>query len=286
MTAVLNQPLAIGMMRLADYPELATAQQLLGLVLRCAEQGVTTFDHADIYGAGQCEAKFGEALAIKPSVRSQLTLISKADIVARDADDSPWQVKHYNSSAEYLVQQVDASLRRLRTDYLDGFLLHRPDPLMRVDELADVLQGLIASGKVRWVGVSNFAPAHWSALAAAVPLRCNQIELSLAAQAAVWDGQLQHMAAKGIQVMAWSPLAGGRFSSNLKQALQAVAEAHGATVEQIALAWVRALPGAPVCVLGSLRWQRISDAVSASALCLSRQEWFYLAEAARGHAVA
>ena len=286
MQAALKQPLAIGMMRLGDYPDLASDQALLGFTEQCLEQGVSVFDHADIYGAGSCEARFGQALALKPVLREQLVLISKADIVTAQADKSPWQVKHYDTSCAYLQQQLDGSLQRLGTDYLDGFLVHRPDPLMDVRELALTLQGMINSGKVRWVGVSNFLPAQWQALAEHVPLACNQIELSLAAQSAVWDGQLNLLANANVQVMAWSPMAGGRFAGKLLDALNAVAVRRGVTAEQIALAWVRALPGAPMAILGSLRPERITDALAGLSIQLTRQEWFYLAEAARGHQVA
>ena len=279
---VFEQPLLLGMMRLLDYPELAPTQELLGLVERCVERGLTTFDHANIYGLGECEARFGEALRLRPELRAQIQLISKADIVPAAQDVSRWCVKHYNTAAAYLIEAVDASLARLGVDRLDGFLIHRPDPLMQADEVVVVLQSLLQSGKVGWLGLSNAEPLHWQVLARQLPLRCNQIELSLMAQQAVWDGRLQAMQADGLQIQAWSPLAGGAFSPALHKALDEVAEVHQVTPSQVALAWVRRLPGKPQPLLGSLRWSRIEEALAGVALQLDAPTWFHLAEAARG----
>lgn len=280
---VIEAPLLLGMMRLTDYPELAAAQDLLGFIERCVEHGLNAFDHADIYGLGQCEARFGEALRLNPALRQRLQLIGKADIVLRPQDISRWQVKHYNSAADYLVRAVEASLARLGVERLDGFLLHRPDPLMRTEEVVGALAGLVESGKVGWLGVSNFDPLHWQALARELPLRCNQIELSLTAQEAAWDGRLQAMRADGLQVLAWSPLAGGAFPVTLQEALARVGEALGATPSQVALAWLRRLPGRPLPILGSLRWPRIEEALAGKDLELDAPTWFYLAEMARGY---
>jgi predicted oxidoreductase len=278
----IEQPLLLGMMRLLDYPELASPQALLGFVERCLEQGLSAFDHANIYGLGQCESRFGAALRLQPGLRQRLQLISKADIVPAAQDGSRWRVKHYNSSAAYLTQAVEDSLQRLGIERLDGFLLHRPDPLMRSDEVLRALQALVESGKVGWLGLSNAEPLHWQSLGRELPLRCNQIELSLLAQEPAWDGRLQAMHADGLQVLAWSPLAGGAFSLALQQALAEVAEALQATANQVALAWLRRLPGSPVPILGSLRWARIEEALKGATLQLDAPTWFYLAEAARG----
>jgi predicted oxidoreductase len=281
-TQALRQPLLLGMMRLLDYPELAAPQALLGFVERCVERGLNGFDHADIYGLGECETRFGAALRLRPQLRQGLELISKADIVPASQDLSCWRVKHYNSAASYLTQAVEASMQRLGVERLDGFLLHRPDPLLQVEEVTRALQGMLASGKVGWIGLSNAEPLHWQVLARELPLRCNQIELSLLAQQPAWDGQLQAMQAAGLQVLAWSPLAGGQFAPALQQALGEVATALQATPTQVALAWLRRLPGSPLPILGSLRQTRIDEALAGSGLQLDAPTWFYLAEAARG----
>ena len=278
----IEQPLLLGMMRLLDYPELATPQTLLGFIERCVERGLDAFDHADIYGLGQCEAHFGAALRLQPGLRQRLQLIGKADIVPALQDGSRWRVQHYNTGAAYLTAAVEASLARLGVERLDGFLLHRPDPLLQADEVVRALQALVDSGKVAWLGLSNAAPLHWQVLGRELPLRCNQIELSLLAQQSAWDGQLQALHADGLQVLAWSPLAGGAFPAALQQALVEVGAVLQATPNQVALAWLRRLPGSPLPILGSLRWSRIEEALAGAALQLDAPTWFYLAEAARG----
>lgn len=286
MNKVVEHPLLLGMMRLMQYPELAQPQALLGFLERCVERGVTAFDHADIYGAGECEAHFGAALKLRPALREQIQLIGKADIVPAAQDRSRWQVKHYNTQADYLTQAVEGSLKRLGVERLDGFLLHRPDPLLRVDEVARALDDLVGSGKIGWLGVSNAELLHCQILARELPLRCNQIELSLQAQSAAWDGRLHAMESEGLHVLAWSPMGGGRFGPQLQQALEEVGAALGATANQVALAWLRKLPGKPVPILGSLRWERIEEALQGADLQLDTPTWFHLAQAARGHGVA
>ncbi|MCQ4287572.1 aldo/keto reductase [Pseudomonas stutzeri] len=285
MNKVVEQPLLLGMMRLMQYPELAQPQALLSFLDRCVERGVSAFDHADIYGAGECETHFGAALKLQPALRQQIQLIGKADIVPASQDRSRWQVKHYNTQAAYLTEAVDGSLKRLGVERLDGFLLHRPDPLLQVDEVVRALNDLVASGKIGWLGVSNAELPHCQTLARELPLRCNQIELSLHAQETVWDGRLHAMESEGLHVLAWSPLAGGRFSPVLQQALEEVGAALDASANQVALAWLRKLPGKPVPILGSLRWERIEEALQGAELRLDTQAWFYLAQAARGHEV-
>jgi predicted oxidoreductase len=283
---VVEQPLLLGMMRLMQYPELAEPQALLGFLERCIERGVTGFDHADIYGAGECEAHFGAALRLRPGLRGHMQLIGKANIVPASEDRSRWQVKHYNTEAAYLTEAVEGSLKRLGVERLDGFLLHRPNPLLQIDEVVRALDDLVGSGKVGWLGVSNANLLQCQTLARELPLRCNQIELSLNAQEAVWDGRLHAMESEGLHVLAWSPLAGGRISPQLQEALDAVGAALGATANQVALAWLRKLPGRPVPILGSLRWERIEEALLGVDLQLDSQAWFYLAQASRGHEVA
>ena len=202
-----------------------------------------------------------------PGLRQHLQIIGKADIVPAAQDCSRWRVKHYDTSARYLRQAVDDSLARLGVERLDGFLLHRPDPLLQVDEVAETLNALVASGKVGWVGLSNAGILHCQALAQCVPLRCNQIELSLQAQHWVWDGSLHVAGCR--PALAWSPMGGGRFGERLCSALDEVAADLGATANQVALAWLRQLPGRPLPILGSLRWERIEEALLGAELELT-----------------
>ncbi|MBY4677239.1 aldo/keto reductase [Marinobacterium sp. CAU 1594] len=277
------------MMRLTENDELSHPARLADWIAAQLDSGLDWFDHADIYGDRRCETLFGEALARQPALRSKVRLISKADIVTAARDGSRWGVKHYDTSAAYLRQSVEGSLRRLGVERLDLFLIHRPDPLMDVDETAQLLDDLVAEGKLAAVGVSNFLPDQWRLLQSRLtqPLRCNQIELSLKRTEPLFDGQAEALQLDRMQALCWSPLAGGTLEQGeLAQPLAAMADIYGCTPTALAMAWLRRIPGAPVPVLGSFNAARIAAARQGCELSLTRSDWFTLLQAARGHRVA
>ncbi|WP_336366803.1 aldo/keto reductase [Marinobacter sp. C2H3] len=278
-----------GLMRLLDYPELQRPKALARWIERRLEQGLSLFDHADIYGNGECERLFGAALAAAPALRDRVRLITKADIVPAGQDDSLWGVKHYRACARYLTDALERSLDRLQVSQVDTFLIHRPDPLMEADDVARALERLVRDGKVRHIGVSNFLPEQWRWLQrhTSLPLVCNQAELSLAHTAPLLDGRHEAMQQDGLRWLAWSPLGGGQLADRLPKDLLARArEETGLCLTGLATAWIRRLPGAPVPVLGSLRDERIDAALAGCHVRLSRTLWFRLLEASRGQPVA
>ncbi|WP_371824082.1 aldo/keto reductase family oxidoreductase [Hahella sp. HN01] len=283
-------PLALGMMRLLDYPELCPAPALAEWIEARLDQGLKVFDHANIYGGGECERLFGLALQAAPELKEHVRLISKCDIVPPTEDGSSDFVKHYNTEAAYVMACVDDSLRRLQVDSIDCFLLHRPDPLMPVENTARVLEDLLMAGKIKSIGVSNFLPEHWRLLADHLnaPLLCNQIELSLLANQSLFDGTMDALRRDQVQTMAWSPLGGGGFSRvpALGDALAAMSAQTGVSETGLALSWLKRIPGRPLPVLGSLREPRINDALAGVGHEMSRTDWYALLEAARGHCVA
>ncbi|WP_227519763.1 aldo/keto reductase [Mangrovitalea sediminis] len=282
-------PVILGMMRLLDYPDLASPKALAGWIEARIGEGLPVFDHADIYGGNACELAFGEAMSAAPALRRQVRVISKADIVPQQLDTSDWRVKHYNTSGTYVTAAIDASLRRLRVETLDLFLIHRPDPLMPLAETARALEEAVKSGKVQALGVSNFLPEQWRFLQSALsrPLICNQIELSLRASTPLFDGTHEALQRDGLRLLAWSPLAGGRLQEGvLAETLAEVSAETGLSATALAMAWLRRLPGQPVPVIGSLREERIADAVAGAGYEMPRALWFRLLEAARGHRVA
>lgn len=282
-------PLVLGMMRLQEHEALCKPAGLVDWLYRRLEQGLHWIDHADIYGDRQCELLFGKALAQAPELKSKLKLISKADIVTADRDPSCWQVKHYNSSGHYLRSSVEGSLKRLGVEQLGLFLLHRPDPLMLVEETADTLKALVDEGKVAGVGVSNHLPEQWRLLNDALGDRlvCNQIELSLRHTAPLFEGQNEAHQRDGLQVMAWSPLGGGAFDNPVLATLMAdMSQRYDCSETALAIAWLARIPGNPLPVLGSFNEQRIADALVGAELKLARSDWFALLEAARGYKVA
>lgn len=280
--------LVLGLWRLASWG--LNDGELSGLIHACLDLGVTTFDHADIYGDYACEELFGRALA--PSLRGRMQLVTKCGIRLVSKKRPENTIKYYDTSKGHILAAVENSLRMLRTDYLDLLLIHRPDPLMDADEVAEAFAALQQSGKVLFFGVSNFLPSQLELLASrlAFPLVTNQIELSVMNMQALHDGTVDQCARLRISPMAWSPLAGGRLfggdseqALRLRAALAAVGEAlGGAAMNQVALAWILRHPARIIPVLGTGKIDRVRSAAHAEALALSREQWFAIWTASAG----
>lgn len=177
-----------------DDPSSYSAQAILDRIYFCLRLGITTFDLADIYGGGdhQCEKIFGAGLALEPQIRSQLQLITKCDIQLICPSRPENTVKHYDTSKSYILKSVNESLKAIGTNYVDILLLHRPDPLMNADEVAEAMLELKEEGKVRYFGVSNFSPSQVDLLQSRLPfpLVANQIEAHVLRLDPLHDGTL------------------------------------------------------------------------------------------------
>ncbi|MFA3779113.1 aldo/keto reductase family oxidoreductase [Yersinia sp. 1652 StPb PI] len=268
-----------------------TPEQLLVFIEQHIELGITTADHADIYGGYQCEQAFGQALRLKPSLRDQLELVSKCGIATTAKPEHA--LGHYITDSLHIIASAEQSLAHLHTDYLDLLLIHRPDPLMDADEVAEAFTQLHKSGKVKYFGVSNFTPAQFNLLQSRLPfsLVTNQVEISPLHQPAIVDGTLDACQQLRIKPMAWSCLGGGRLFSDpeyqaLRDELQAVADEIGAaSIEQVVYAWVLRLPSAPLPIIGSGKIERVKAAWASLSLTMTRQQWFRIRRAALGYDV-
>ncbi|GHE21525.1 aldo/keto reductase [Halomonas urumqiensis] len=279
----------LGMMRLHEVPELHDPMRLADWIEARLDEGLDGFDHADIYGDRQGEALFGEALRRRPGLAGRLKVVSKASIVTPERDTSPLGIKHYDSTPDYLTASIDASLARLTVDRLDVFLLHRPDPLMDAEATGRALDDAIAAGKIASVGISNFAPEQWRRLQANMHHRLcsHQLQLSLAHSEPLFDGSFDALVGDGLTPMIWSPLGGGRVMTGpARELLLEHSRSLGISPAGLALAWLRALPGRPLPVIGSLRAERIATLKDDATAALPRATWYALLEAARGHEVA
>ena len=284
-----------GAWRSVTSPETDTALKLARLIDACLELGITTFDHADIYGGYQAEAAFGAALREWRGDRDRTELVTKCGIALVDPARPQHRVKHYDTSAAHIEASLEGSLRALGTDHVDLLLIHRPDPLMDADATAAALERLVREGKTRHVGVSNHTPAQVDLLQSrlSLPLVTNQVELSVMQPGPLFDGMLDQAQRLRACPMAWSPLGGGSLfalstpqSRRVGPALtKAAAALGGADVGQVALAWLLALPSRPVPVLGTSRIDRLRSLVEAERLAIDRQTWFALLEASLGHPV-
>lgn len=282
-------PLILGMMRLHDHPQLARPAKLANWIAARLDEGLNVFDHADIYGAGECERLFGDALRSAPTLAGRVRVITKAGIVPAGQDSSPWQVKHYRAEADYLANAIDKALVSLAVEQIDTFLIHRPDPLLQAEDVAQVLENAVAAGKVRQIGVSNFLPEQWRWLArnTGLPLVCNQSQLSLAHSGPLFDGTLEAHLADGMRWLAWSPLGGGSLAERIPADLLDKARAEtGLDETALAIAWLQQIPGTPVPVIGSMDPDRIHSSLRGSQSLLPRPLWYRLLEAVRKTAVA
>ena len=270
-----------------------TRAQLAAFIEECVDIGVTSFDHADIYGGYEAEAFFGDALALRPGLRERVQIVTKAGIRLVSPARPQHRVKHYDSSAAHLRESVERSLRALRRERIELFLLHRPDPLIDEDELAREIERLVAAGKIGAFGVSNFSAREFESLHARIPLATNQIELSPFHSMPIEDGTLSALKTARVTPMIWSPLGGGRLfdendaaAARVRHALQTIQRERGVTNwVSIAYAWIFRLPSRPIAIAGTRRIEGMRDAVDALDIELTREEWFAILEAARGRAV-
>ncbi|MEY4471492.1 MAG: hypothetical protein RIT20_1833, partial [Pseudomonadota bacterium] len=206
--------MAYGVWRLSEADNTSVSANL-ARIDACLAQGITTFDHADIYGDYRCEALFGEAIKARPALREQIEIVTKTDIMLLSQQWPGTRVKHYDTSPAHVTASVERSLQRIGVEVIDLLLIHRPDPLCDATALGACLDGLIDSGKVRGVGVSNYMPWDVDLLQSRMKhrLQTNQIELSLLHTAPFINGQIAHAQQHRMPVMAWSPLGGGRLHS-------------------------------------------------------------------------
>lgn len=254
------------------------------------DAGYNHFDHADIYGDGECESLFGELLKASPSLRDDMIITSKAGIRRNP--------QRYDFSNDYLTKQVERSLKRLNTDHLDLFLLHRPDYLFNAQDVAETFSQLTASGKVKHFGVSNFSPSQLSLLQSALnePLLVNQVEINIHNTNSFSDGTLDQCQQLGISPIAWCPLGGvvypawgNTFTTTDEQriaiALDKQAKKYDCLPWQLILAWLLKHPSNICPIIGSTTPERINAAKKALDINYSHQDWYQLLEARNGQAL-
>ena len=279
-------PIAWGMWRLAEDGR--SAAEAARLVHAALDAGITLLDTADIYGFngasgfGDAEALLGEVLAAEPALRGRMVLATKGGILPP---------LPYDQSAEYLNAAIDASLKRLRTDTIDLWQVHRPDILAHPQEVARTLEAAVAAGKIRTLGVSNFTPAQVAALNHFLDnkLVATQPEISPLRIACFENGELDQAMQLGLTALAWSPLGGGRLVNPESErdvavaaALDSVAGKTGVTRSVAAYSWLMAHPAGIVPIIGSQQVERIAEGAAALALRWSREDWYAVLVAARG----
>lgn len=255
----------------------------------CLELGINTFDHADIYGGYQCEELFGNVMKQRSFKREEIVLFTKCGFNIPHAAKPEISVRHYDTSAAHILKSVENSLQKLRTDYIDIFLLDQLDPLSNLEETALALERLRTSGKIRNIGVANFSVFQHQLLASylRVPIVTNHIELNLLNTTALDNGQIDYIKQRYMRPLAAAPLAGGRIENGtdplalrVNHKLDEIGKKYGANIESIAVAWLIKLGALPL--IGTLKEQRIKNIVKAFDIDLDRQDWYDLYNTSKG----
>lgn len=272
-----------------------SSQQRLSFLKQHIELGITTVDHADIYGNYECEKLFGEALALDQSIREKIQIVTKCDIHLCSDKAPQRKINHYDTSKAHILASVDNSLAHLNVENIDVLLIHRPDALMDADEVAEAFSILKQSGKVNHFGVSNHSPSQFDLLQSRLdlPLVTNQVEINPINFDVVSDGTLDQMQRLRTRPMAWSCLAGGTLFSGMSEQeqrvrneLESLQDELGAdSIDQVIYAWVRRLPSKPLAIVGSGKIERVKAAVEALEIELTREQWYRVWVASKGHGV-
>ncbi len=249
----------------------------------CLELGINTFDHADIYGGYQCEELFGRALNKRSFKREDVVLFTKCGLLVPHPSAPEIRVKHSNTSAHHIIKSVDNSLQRLRTDYIDIFLLNHFDPLADLEETALTLKKLKESGKIKYVGIVGFSVFQHQLLASylRIPIVSNHIELNLLNTSAFDNGQIDYIKQRFMRPLVTAPLAEGRIVSGtdeqavrVRAKLEEIGRKYNADIESIAVAWLVKLGALPL--IGTTSETRIRNIVNAFSIDLDHQDWYDL----------
>ncbi|GAA3508219.1 aldo/keto reductase [Aquimarina addita] len=271
-----------------------SVEQCRKLIEDCLSIGVTTFDHADIYGHYTVEALFGNAMKGASSIREQVQLITKCGIRLVTPNRPQNLIKSYKTTKTYIIESVERSLKNLQTDYIDMLLIHRPSPLMNPSEIAEAFLLLKSEGKVLNFGVSNFTATQFDMLNSYVHLQTNQIEISPLQLSPFTDGRLDQCLLHKIKPMAYSVLGGGIFFDKrptaqvmrINTVVNQLNKKYNTTSDQIVLAWVMKHPSGILPVMGSTKIHRIEAAVESMTIQLTDEEWFMIWQASVGEEVA
>ena len=258
--------------------------QVEQLIHKSLDVGITTFDHADIYGDHSNEEIFGNVIRKDRSLRERMEIVTKCGIkFPSQKRPSSW-VKHYDTSREHITWSVDNSLKMLHTDRLDLLLIHRPDPLLNPAEVAEAFTSLKQSGKVLHFGVSNFTATQFEMLQAylSFPLVTNQLEISITHNLPLFDGSLDVLMKHRVSPMGWSPLGGGKLMEGDKTELFRKASKYNATEAQLSLAWLLKHPSSIFPVVGTTKPDRIVESSKAIQFSLDLQDWFEMLKIAQG----
>jgi predicted oxidoreductase len=282
-------PIIAGVMNWGIWDKNLTSKEMENMINVCLENKISSFDHADIYGDYTTEATFGKAFAASKIAREKIQLISKCGIqmVTSNRNNA---IKHYQYSKDYIIQSVEASLQNLHTDYLDVLLLHRPSPLMQVDEIAEAVTQLQTQGKIIDFGLSNFTNSQTELIRQKTAVSYNQIQFSATHHEPMLDGSLDYMQLHNIRPMSWNPLGSVFREDNaqtrrLKKLLATLVAKYELGSDTLLLAWILQHPSKIIPIAGTVNVARIQSLMKAAALQLDHEDWFAIWTESMGNKV-
>ncbi|MDN3675178.1 aldo/keto reductase [Flavobacterium branchiarum] len=278
MSKTLLSPIIVGTMNWGVWDKNLTPKEMENLIQICLENKITTFDLADIYGSYTTEADFGKGFAASKISREKLQLISKCGI-QMIAENRKNTIKHYDYSKEYIIWSVENSLKNLKTDYLDVFLLHRPSPLMQADEIAEAVEKLRTEGKIIDFGLSNFTTSQTELIRQKIDVSYNQVQFSATNFEPMVDGSFDYMQMHGIRPMSWNPLGtifreDNKQTRRLKKLLATLVSKYSLGSDTILLSWILSHPAKVIPIAGTVNVARIQALTKAVELKLEKEDWF------------
>jgi len=277
-----------GVIRWGSWGTKMSSSKMGAMIRSCVELGVTTFDHADIYGNYTTEREFGDAMILSGVSREEIQLITKCGIIKPCAEKPGFQISHYNTSKRHILESVDQSLENLNTEYIDVLMINRPSPIMNYEEMGEAFHLLKESGKVREFGVVNFSPDQIRAMRKYYPISSNQVEVSMTHLTPLFDGTIDTCVAHDIIPMSWSPLGGGSIYTNtktgkkLEMRLQKLADKYEWTLSEMALLFLLHHPAGIVPVVNYAKPDKIKETVDLLDVEISNEQWFEILISSQG----
>ncbi len=271
-------PVIAGTMNWGAWDKKLGAREMAHVINVCLENGISTFDHADIYGGYTTEKDFGVAFAQSGLQRERIQIVTKCGIQHLSPNRTN-RIKHYNYDRDYIIWSVENSLKNLQTDHIDVLLLHRPSPLMVADEIAEAVEQLKKDGKILDFGLSNFTSSQTELIRQKTEVSYNQIQFSATHHEAMLDGSLDYMQVNGIRPMSWNPLGTVFREDNaqtrrLKKLLASLVEKYHFGSDTLLLAWILQHPAGIIPIAGTVNTARIQLLMKATELRLDREDWF------------
>ncbi|WP_343585065.1 aldo/keto reductase [Flavobacterium sp.] len=279
MSKTVLSPIISGTMNWGVWDKNLTTSEMENMIQVSIENKITTFDHADIYGSYTTEADFGKAFHASKIDREKLQLITKCGI-QMIADKRPEnKIKHYDYSKDYIIKSVEKSLKNLKTDYVDVFLLHRPSPLMQADEIAEAVQKLKGEGKIIDFGLSNFTSSQTELIRQKTEVSYNQVQFSATHYEPMLDGSLDYMQTNGIRPLSWNPLGtvfreDTKQTRRLKKLFSTLLEKYHLGADTLLLAWILKHPAKVIPIAGTVNIARIQALSKAVELEMDTEDWF------------